>query len=319
MKTLRKMSMCLLMSVILLVVPAVFAQDQTFGLSDADFALLTAANAGLADIDSATFDLTVAFSVTGMGDDASADITGSGVLSADPANPLFSVALSGSSTSDGETTPINAEMRLVDGMLYLNDGSGWKGQPAEDLASDVGSMAGGMTGMDVNPEDLASGDLSDLSGMEGMSEAMAALANLDPSEFISITRSDDAGLALFTIDLSISDLLNSPSLAPLFTSALSMGGDVEGMEMSQEQMQAMTGMFAAMFAEATVTVEQWIDPATTQLQRVALDVSLPIPDMSGSGNGTVTVAFNFDLSLSGFGEPVTVEVPENVELVESGS
>jgi hypothetical protein len=292
------------MALILLVVPSIFAQEETFGLSDEDFALFTAAGAATAEVESFTFDFSASFVLQGTGEsDVNVDLSGTGAIATGDA-PALQLTLSGEMESEGETQPLNAEVRLVDGILYVNDGSGWKGQAADDLFSEVG----GMTGMDVNPEDVASGDLSDLAGMEGMSEAMAALSNLDPSEFISMTRTDSDGLAQFTIEVSISDLLSSPSLAPLFMMGMSGGASVEGMEMSEEQAQAMVDMFAEMFSEATVSFDEYIDPATSLLQRAVLDVNIPIPDMSGTGQST-TLVLNVDLSLGGFDEPVVVEAP----------
>jgi hypothetical protein len=152
--------------------------------------------------------------------------------------------------------------------------------------------------------------------MEGMSEAMTALSQLEPSEFISMSRADSDGLAQFTIDFSIGDLLASPSLAPLFMMGMSGGAGVEGVEMDEEQMAAMASMFAAMFSEATVTFDEYVDPATSLVQRAVLDINLPLPDMTGSGQ-TTTIALNFDLNLSGFDEPVTVEAPADAVMQES--
>lgn len=321
MKTLRTVSLCMFMAFILLVVPSLFAQEETFGLSDADFELFTAANAATTEVDSFAFDFTASYSLTGAGEDGDgiANLTGSGVLGGGD-NPVFELAVTGEVKEAGETTPLDLQVRLVDGVLYWVDNTndeGWQGQTMEDLTSQLGSLAGGMTGTGVNPEDLASGDLSGLSGMEGVSEAMTALSQLEPSEFISMSRTDSEGLAQFTIDFSISDLLSSPSLAPLFMMGISGGAGVEGMEIDEEQMAAMASMFAAMFSEATVTFDEYVDPATSLVQRAVLDINLPLPDMTGSGQ-TTTIALNFDVNLSGFNEPVAVEAPADAVMQESG-
>ena len=308
MKTLRTSSLCILMALIILVVPSIFAQEETFGLSDADFELFTAANAAISEVSSFSFDFTASFSTTGTGEDVSANLSGSGALGGDEENPVFQLAVTGDVQSEGESQPVELEIRLVDNIIYTNDGSGWQGEKADELMSELGSMAGGMTGTNLDPEDITSGDLSDLAGMEGMSEAMAALSQLEPNEFISMSRTDSDGLAQFTIELSISDLLSSPSLAPLFMMGMTGGASVEGMEIDEEQMAAMAGMFAAMFSEATVTFEEYVDPATMLVHRAVLDINIPVPDMSGSGQAT-TIALGFDISLSGFDEPVTVEAP----------
>jgi hypothetical protein len=318
MKTFRSFALCMLMALVLIMVPAILAQEETFGLSDADWELFTAANAAMSEVDSASFAFTASFSVTGTGG-MSANVSGEGVLSSDEANPQFALVVTGESQSEGETTPIDAEVRLLGDTLYWIDNTGddgWQGQTVEDLTSQLGGMAG-MSGMGVDPESLSSGDLSGLAGMEGMTDAMTALSSLDPSEFITMSRTDADGAAQFTIDLSISDLLSSPAIAPLFGMGMAAGAGAEGAEMDEEQMQAMVGMMAAMFSEATVTLDQFVDPATSETQRIVLDVSVPIPDMSGSGSPT-TIALNFDLNLSGYGEAVSVETPTDVTMLESG-
>jgi hypothetical protein len=90
-----------------------------------------------------------------------------------------------------------------------------------------------------------------------------------------------------------------------------------GTEVDAEQSQAMVGMMAAMFSEATVTVDEYVDPDTSLIQRIVLAVNVPMPDMSGSGTST-TIALNFDLNLSGFGEPVSVEAPADAVMLPSG-
>lgn len=315
MKTLRTFSLYILMALVLVLAPSIFAQDETFGLSDADFALMGAASAATFESDSLTFDFTAEFTLAGTGEgDISANLSGSGALS--NVSEQFQLVVSGDLVSAGETTPLNLEVRLVDGILYFNDGTGWKGQSADDALSEVGSLAGGMTGSDVDPEDIASGDLSGLAGMEGVGEAMEALSSLEPSEFITMSRTDSGDVAQFTTSVSISDLLASPALAPMLMMGLSGGASAEDMEMSAEQMAQVSGMLTAMFAEATVTFDQYIHTTDSLLERVVLDISVPLPDMTGSGQST-TIALNFDASFGGFGEAVSVEAPADAVMEES--
>jgi len=308
----------MLVALFLLVVPTIFAQE-TFGLSDEDFALLSAAPAVTFASDSFAFEFTANFSVGGMGsEETSASISGSGVFGGSEDNPLFQLILNGEAILEGETQPLSGEIRIVGNTLYwsgFDNGAGWQGQTLESLASEFGDLAGMMGGGDlpVDPESLASGDLSGLAGMEGMSEAMAALASLDPSEFITMTRDDANGLAHFTVDLSISDLLSSPAVI----SMMGMAGGMEGMEMSEQEMQSMAMGMAMLFADASATFEEYVDPATSLLQRAVLDINVPLSAMTG--DASAGIALNFDISLSGFGEPVTVEAPEGATMVPAGN
>lgn len=315
MNTLRRLSLATLMALLLLVVPTLFAQE-TFGLSDEDFTLLTTANATSFGGDPLAYEFTANLSMNAMGSDGSANLSGSGVVGGDETTPLFLLAVTGEFVDSGDTTPVNAELRLVGDTLYWSeDGTSWQGGAVEDIVSQFSSMTSMMGGgaLPVNPDDLASGDLSGLAGMEGFSEAMTALASLDPSEFVSMSRDDADGLAHFTVDLSLSDLLSSPALAPLF--AMGMSGGATGTEMTPEQIQQMTQGMAMMFSGATVTLEEYVDQETSLIQRAVLDINVPLSMMTGSADAAVL--FNFDINLSGYGDPVSVEAPEGATMMPS--
>jgi hypothetical protein len=224
--------------------------------------------------------------------------------------------------SGGETTPINLELRVIGNMLYINNNNeGWQGSTLDELMSQATGMAG-VTGeeLPVDPEELASGDLSeleDMMGMEGMGDAVMALATLDPETFVSMTRLADAnGLAHFIVDVSIADLLGSPAVAPMIGAAMggAMGGSTGGTEtqMTEEQLQQMSSMFSQMFEDATITVDQYVDTATSYVEQTVLDISIPLLGLVGM---PVTFGVNFDIDLMDYGVEVPVEVPANVEMM----
>ena len=320
MSTLRKLSLCTLVALFLLVVPTIFAQE-TFGLSEGDYALFTTANATSIDAESLGFDFTATFALTGVGADVSANLSGSGVIGGTEDAPLFDLVVTGEVVADGETTPADLQLRLIADTIYINlGGTGWQGGLVEDMMSQFSSgFASGLGGaLPVDPESLASGDLSGLAGMEGMGEAMAALASIDPAEFVSISNlGDDGGLTHFQVNFAVADFLGSPAMSSMLAASMMGSGMPAGVEMPAEQLEQMGAMMAMMFSGATFTFDQWIDEATSLVNRAMLDINFPIPDMSGTGTGSASVLLNFDISLSGFGEPVTVEAPEGATMMPS--
>jgi hypothetical protein len=309
----------MLVAVFLLVIPTIFAQE-TFGLSDADFALFTTANATSAEAETLAYNFTASFALTGMGEDMSANLTGSGVIGADETNPMFDLVVTGEIVAEGETIPADLQVRLIGDTIYFNaGGSGWQGGLVEDLISQFSSgFASGLGGaLPVDPESLASGDLSGLAGMEGMGDMMAALSALDPSEFISITNlGDEGGLTHFQADFAVADFIGSPAMSSMLAMSMMSSEMPAGVEMPAEQLEQMGAMMAMMFSGATFTFDQWIDSATSLVNRAMLDINFPIPDMTGTG-ASAAILLNFDISLSGYGDPVALEAPEGATMMPS--
>lgn len=291
----------LLLALVLAVVPAAFAQDSTFGASQEDYDLWTSVNASLVStVASMDFTATVSVSGLGEGSDMNAEITGTGALDlSDTANPKMWLDLTGSATTEGETESMSANLRIVDGFIYSNSGDGWEMSPLEDQLSSLTSELGGMTGMgDVDP--------SDLSTDGAMGDAAAALSQFDLEQYVTLTRNGDQ----FTLAFDIGGFLGSPEISSMIAGLMSMGGD------DAAPSGDMSGMVAMLFADASITFDEYIDAAAGQLNRAVLDISVPLDGMLGPGAG---LAVNFDLNLSNHGEPVTVEVPEGAVLVEAGS
>ncbi|MEO8392041.1 MAG: hypothetical protein ABI700_03525 [Chloroflexota bacterium] len=318
MKKFRSSIALVVLALVLAIVPAVFAQD-TLGASQGDYDLWTAANASIADISTASIDFTAKLEVAGMGDtNVSADLKGTGVIDTNKDNPAFQLDVTGSVVNGKDTTPVNVGLRIVDGMLYatMDGGETWEGSKLDDAMSSFGSGFAQGSGLPVSPTDLQNGDLSSLTSNPEAEAAMKALSELKPSNFLSLVRSDAGGLAQFTLKLDVAKLLADPALMPLFAGMGGLMGGSSGGDaapaMTDAQMQQMQAMVGMMFSTATITVDEYIDPASSQLQRANLTIALPLDNMVGPG---AAVNINFDISLSKSGEPVTVEVPANVTMM----
>lgn len=298
MKKFRLSAALLLLALVMALVPATFAQDSTFGASQEDFDLWTAANSGLTS-NAASIDFTVSVTGTGLGDsggDLKADITGTGAFDlSDMENPVLQLDVTGTQDDGTGEKPVNINIRIVDGFVYTNNGDGWKQEPLTDQLSSLTEGVGG-----VDPSDLSSGDATNMLG--------------DLEQFITLDVSDDAGSRKFALSIDVGGLVASPAITQLIGGAMGMsGGDSS---MSTEQVQMMGQQFAALFADASINLEEWVNAETQALNRAVVDINFPLDAMMGPGAG---LTLNFDATLSNHGEAVTVEAPEGAEMVESDS
>src|SRR5215217_1585916 len=101
MKKFRLSAALLLLALVLALVPATFAQDGTFGASQEDFDLLTAANNALTT-SAASIEFTALLAATGLGegtDDVTADVSGTGAFDlTDMENPVVQLDITGTTT-----------------------------------------------------------------------------------------------------------------------------------------------------------------------------------------------------------------------------
>jgi hypothetical protein len=307
--------MCCILALVA-VVPA-FAQDETFGLSEADFALFTEANAASAEFDTLSYDFELNVTATGMGaDDVNIALTGSGVLGEQDGAPLFSLDVSGDIGSGSDTMTVDFEARMVDNMIYFNlgDGSGWQGGELSALMNSMGSMFGGMVpGMPMDPSQMTDPDamtdaMGEMMAMPGMMEAMMAMSTLDAGEYVNITRTDGDGSATFTVDINVADLLTSEEMGAVFGAVMAgqMGGS--SAEMDEAQMAQMGAMMGMMFSDLTVNFAQTVNTSTNLVERAEFNLDFPVPAMMSNG-ADANLNLMFAVDLSGYNEPISVEAP----------
>ena len=290
MKNFRSIIILMLLALVLAAVPAAFAQDSTFGVSEEDFALLTAANENLAST-SASLNFTLSVVGTGIGEnggDTTVDVTGTGAFdTTDPQNPLLWLDVNGTFDSD----PVTLSLRIVDGKVYSNSGDGWTVEELKDVASDITGDLSDMGDMsDVDPSSLSP------------ASAMSALAGFE--KYINLTRTDEDGLAKFALSIDIPGLLSSPEIGGLLAGLTGMGGA----DSSDAQTAQMAQMMSMLFADATFTFEEHIDAAAETVNAAVLDINIPLEAIAGTPGAGIVV--RLDANLSNFGEPVTVEAPE---------
>ena len=318
MKKFRLSIALLLLALVLAIVPAVLAQDTTLGASQGDYDLWTSANAATAAFSTVTYDFSAKLEVTGMQDsNVSADLKGTGVIDSNKDKPAFQLDVTGNVVQGKTTQAVNLGVRIIDGVIYYNDGSGWKGEQLDNVASSLKNGLGS-SGLPINPADLQSGDLSSLSSNPEAAAAMQALSQLKPEDFLSLVRADNGGVAQFTLKVDVAKLLASPALTSMFSGLAAMGSSSSGgaaataPAMTDAQMQQMQAMIGGMFSTATVTVDQYVDTASKMVQRTVLTIALPLDAMVGPG---AAVNLSFDVNLSKYNEAITVEAPADAVMM----
>lgn len=297
-------------SLLVLVVSGVSAQDQTFGLSESDYALYQAANANSAEFDSLGYEFIASLNLSGAGEaPVTAVLNGSGVIGEDAGAPLFSMVVTGELNSGTETLPADLEVRLVGDTLYFRQGEEWTGSTLDSL---IESFGAGLGGVIPGMEGGVDGAMEDPMGAlppEAMG-AMMGLATLDPSEFVSISRTDDGGMAVFTASIDVQAFLSSEEIAPLLGMGMAQGMGMGDTEMTEEEVQQMAMMVSMLFSDATVEVVQTVNPETELIERTVLTVDLSLAGMSEQ---PVDILLTFDIELA-YDVPVEIIAPEGVEV-----
>lgn len=312
MKQFRLIAVVLVLSLLAVLVPAGMAQDDTFGLSDADFALWSDANAQSGERNHLAYNFILDFNLDAAPNSVAFSLNGEGVISQED---QFSLTVTGDvpAGDNGALQPVNLELRVVDGMIYVNQGEGWQGGPVDEVLGELGEAFGGMTGLD--PDALGEGDMSEMMAMPGVMEGMMALSELDINDYIAMERLPDVGgQALFHTEILLVDLLTSDAFSRLIGGAVAgqMGG---GAEMTDEQLQQMGAMVGMMFADLSLTFDQYISTETNLVERGVLVFDLPL---SGAmmGGEDININLTFDISLD-YPESVSVVAPENFEVFEA--
>lgn len=302
---------CLLL-LMLVAAPLTLAQDQTFGLSADDYALFTSPNMNAKSLG---FDFAVNLNVTGAPDgDVVVDLSGSGLFGEGTNSAVVgSLTLTGTANASGNEIPVNFEMRIVDGIIYVNlgDGNGWQGQSLDDFMSQLGSLSP----LPVNPMDLASGNLSDNpEAAQAMGSIMSAFQDFDPATLISMSRLDDMnGQAHFQVNVDLQSFLASDT----FNQLMGAAGDISG----DDSVSSMGPMIAMLFKDINLSWDEFIEMETKLIRQGVLNFGLTVdPSAMGQQDAKpVTAAFKLDLNNIQYDVPVEVTAPEGATMSSSST
>ncbi len=300
-----------LMVFILVLAPAAFAQEPTFGLSAEDYTLWTTANATSAAFDSVTVDFSVSLNVPGQGDaGVTASLTGSSVIGGLSGSPIFQMDVVGEIAQGTEIQPVDFKVILIENFLYydLGDGNGWLQTTADELTSAFASGLGPDVAGILPLGGMMGGD--DAAAGAGMPDLGALMGGIDPNGFVAITRTDSGDLAQFSADLNVAEALRQTGLAGMLGGAV-LGGGADT-EMSAEQAQQMEGFMMQMLAPVKLNISQFVDPATSLVEQTVIDFSFEM-------GPETAIVINFDIDVTSYNEPVTVTAPERFTVAPSSS
>ncbi len=289
-------------ALLVLMVPGALAQD-TFGLNADDYALFEAANANSAEFNSLGYSFVLAAAVSGVdGGPLTANLNGSGVIGVG-ADPVFSMLVDGQISE--ALGPIDAalELRLLGETVYVRLGEEWMGSTIDGLLGSFGA------GMGMGGDDM--GGMMDDPMSALPPEAMGALMGLsmlDTSEYVSISRADSDGVAVFTTSLDVLGLLSAPELAPVLGMAMAQGMGMGDAAMSPEELEQMSMMIGMLFSVANIELAQSINPNTQLIERTVLTLNLAIEGMTPE---PITIDVTFDVALD-YNAAVDVVAPEGV-------
>lgn len=302
MKALRAVTGLLILTLLLALVPGAGAQGQTFGLSPEDAAALSSAAAATAAATSAQFNFVVNLTYAAGGDSTAANITGFGAYDrSNPDSPVFSLTVNGTADANGEQTPINAEVRMVNGSLFVN--SPMMGLPTwlELSASDVSSFS---QMLPVDPTALE-GNLPATGGNDmGLGAIGSMLSSIRAEDYVRMTRNGDQ----FTTSVDVNGLLSSPDVQDAIVQFMEANQSDSSTGTSPEELRQLLAQLPQAMQGTVLTLDQYV--TNGMITRATFTLSLTVdPSLIGEQGEPGSLALTFDLSFSGFNQPVTVEVP----------
>jgi hypothetical protein len=337
---------------------------QCGSLSAADCTLLTDSVTAMQTLKSATFDLNLQLEAKNIPNspDMTVGLTGNGSFAADlmaikdsfaqaidpqtAVNALASAikgfngdlnlnltlpaeAMSALGPGAG-TGPINLQLRLVDGVGYINF------DPLDALAGGKLSQAGlkGWTGLDLAGAltqfypmmQSMLPDMSSITGMmgSGSSDSTAAMGMMDLSvlaKFFTVTRQPDAnGSAVFVTNLDIAGLIDDPD----FQKAIFDIAKTQDSTLTEDQVKAELSAFAASGATFTVTVTQAVDLSSGYLrsEELAFNANMDMAQMAGSastGSGLSQLTFDASISFDNINSAPAITAPEGATVIPLAS
>lgn len=284
-----------LMSMLLLIAPATLAQE-TFGLSEADFALLTNANANVALVEGANVNFDISFDAGMLSETGPMNFSGNALIGKDAADEVLAHV---HITAYAEGESFDLELRIVDGMVYANDGSGWETTTLEEFSEEMGlgdTLPALGAGDDV--EEADAGGLFDMSAFDG-------LDGFDPTTLITMTRVADAGnIAHFNINVDLQSLITSDA----FLNTMLSGGEMMG----DDSMAQMIPMLLMLFQDLHLSVDEYVDVDAELVTRFVLNFGMAMDTAAFGDTGAepMVISFTADVEVVEFNPVFTVEAPE---------
>lgn len=317
----RFLAITLTFVLLLSLIPAAGAQDDCFGLSADDCAILT--NAGVAMEGVTSFAMSYDFSLTTSGiaslDPSSSDITvtstgsGSFAMVEGGAVPItLEMSLDGAVDTGAESESGSISFVIVDDFFYLQDPESgeWLGF---DLASAMEMGVTDALGVPFDPTMLESG-----AGMEQLGPALGmlgALPGLVTQERLADEEMMGQSMYAFQTAVDFAVLLdNQDFMDGLMQGVMESAGGGDDMAFAA----AMLGQLLP-FADADLSIVQWVGADDGYVHRAVITVDLSL-DLGAAMEveDVPPVAFNIslDVQMSDFNADFAVAAPENFTLID---
>ncbi len=301
--------------VLLLIVLMIGVSAQAQGLSTADGKLLTSADA--AALKSFAFQYQAKIAVDGLNNfSLDTDLSGSGAL--DHAALALDLSAKGNvKVGTTQTIPVNSELRWLNDTLYLNPGDGWQSlSGASDTLANLLSLYAGLdAGLDTGPESLSNWSVASITGM---SDLISALTSGDSSSFLTTQRlADDDGDAHFQSSVDLHALMQTDA----FVNAVAAFAQAQGNNLviyDSGDLAKIVQTNSAMFANAKVTLDQYVGQSDSLIHRLVLTLDLPIdPTQGGYPDAPFKVSASLDVTLSDLNQPQNIAAPSGAKTVKA--
>ncbi len=247
--------------VMALVVPTfAHAQDMPcYGLSASDCDLFYKTGTTSSEVTSAA----ISYNINAVGPDfeLASSASGSFSFNAEAADPMtaLSMALDGelSGSGSGESESASFSVRIIDGVVYVSDGTAWQFIALKDMLAAMG--------IPLDPSMLL-GDMS--TETDPMAEAMMSEFGAMMESHITLTRGADETIdgntvAVFNMSIDLAGLFTDTSMTDSLGSIIGMAMAASGgagvdagvdMESLNQMMPMMTQLFGMLFADSELTI-----------------------------------------------------------------
>jgi hypothetical protein len=345
-----------LLLVLMLVVPAVGAQESTVhcgDLSEADCQLLTNSQGVMSEIYAAGFDFELNFDMDAGPESISLGMAGDGAFAGDMAamesledfdtedfeeilamltgflksfkgQLNFEIDLPTELMMEVGLPELKFELLLAEGVIYADAGPlmgspepMWMGIDLVLFIDAIMAEAGDMGAMDMDMDMMDMEDF-DVSMFEEMG-----------SQFMTITRVDDeqvdgVTVAVFQSTFDLGGMMASELFQGLFLEIMAaQGADMSELGMDAEEL---LGYMSTMFEDSTFIMEQWIgvDDYYPYYSAMYMDMTMDMEAIAMSMGmpadddmpSAITMIIEGELSLYNFNEPVEIIVPEGAMVID---
>ncbi len=282
--------------------------DPCFGLAQADCDVINSATMNtLSTVSSFYQTWTVDFSVAGLPDTAiQFSSTGEGPVILDlMGGSAFPLTLDQKVTVNadvaGEVVAGETGLIVVDGIMYANDGTTWRGinliealeQQAGGLPFDPAALMGG---------DMSSADPAAAAAMEQASAfAPAVIELVNVPGFLNYVRSGDS--FVFTADVAA--LIKDPAFSATLSSLAETSPDVA-------QVAQIGQLLPMLLQSGTVVITQNVDTASNTISSISftLDATVNAAMLSPDVTEPIVVTLAFNVAISRANEAFTIVAPE---------